>query len=156
MEERKEDGRRWGSAADTTEGLRRGLARWKSDLLHLQNQRLLKAGAGESCDKGRHICATKGCHEKHPHYSCPNKRQDRGGPEPSHQATADSQPIYFQDEGPGEAQGHSPLSAPQRLPEGTDGDARDVSMRAAANSTQEESVRIFNDGLNSEEKELPF
>ena len=28
---------------------------------------------GDNCDKGKHLCATKGCHDKHPHYACPKK-----------------------------------------------------------------------------------
>ena len=32
-----------------------------------------KAQPGGSCDKGAHVCATKGCHEYHPHHSCPKK-----------------------------------------------------------------------------------
>eukprot|EP00435_Cladocopium_sp_Y103_P037752 s2763_g10.t1 len=32
-----------------------------------------KAADGESCDKGKHVCATRGCHGKHPHHSCPKK-----------------------------------------------------------------------------------
>jgi len=38
-----------------------------------------KAGAGEPCEKGKHLCATKGCHDKHPHYACPKKSQHEGG-----------------------------------------------------------------------------
>ena len=32
-----------------------------------------KAQAGETCERGYHLCATKGCGEKHPHHSCPKK-----------------------------------------------------------------------------------
>jgi len=33
-----------------------------------------KAQPGERCDKGYHLCATKNCGGKHPHYSCNNKK----------------------------------------------------------------------------------
>ena len=29
-----------------------------------------KAALGESCEKGKHVCCTRGCFEKHPHFSC--------------------------------------------------------------------------------------
>ena len=32
-----------------------------------------KAAAGDSREKGVHVCATKGCFGNHPHYSCPKK-----------------------------------------------------------------------------------
>eukprot|EP00438_Fugacium_kawagutii_P013098 Skav213399 [mRNA] locus=scaffold797:570558:571853:- [translate_table: standard] len=28
---------------------------------------------GDNCSKGAHVCCTKGCFDKHPHYSCPKK-----------------------------------------------------------------------------------
>ena len=31
------------------------------------------AKPGESCNKGKHVCATKNCGEAHPHFSCPKK-----------------------------------------------------------------------------------
>ena len=31
------------------------------------------AEAGGKCKKGMHVCAKKGCHDKHPYSSCPNK-----------------------------------------------------------------------------------
>eukprot|EP00434_Breviolum_minutum_P034375 symbB.v1.2.030424.t1/scaffold3428.1/size56978/3 len=33
-----------------------------------------KAQPGERCDKGYHLCATKNCGGKHPHYSCNNRK----------------------------------------------------------------------------------
>ncbi len=33
-----------------------------------------KAQAGERCEKGYHLCATKGCGGKRPHYSCNNRK----------------------------------------------------------------------------------
>eukprot|EP00435_Cladocopium_sp_Y103_P036948 s2957_g9.t1 len=32
-----------------------------------------KAAPGESCEKGKHVCATKGCYDKHLHFSCNKK-----------------------------------------------------------------------------------
>jgi hypothetical protein len=32
-----------------------------------------KAQPGEACDKGYHLCATKGCGEKHSHAACPHE-----------------------------------------------------------------------------------
>ena len=32
-----------------------------------------KTQPGGTCDKGLHVCATKNCHENHPHHSCPER-----------------------------------------------------------------------------------
>ena len=41
-----------------------------------------KAQAGERCEKGMHVCATKGCFGNHPHHSCNNKKKWQHQDEP--------------------------------------------------------------------------
>ena len=48
-----------------------------------------KAQPGEACDKGYHLCATKGCREKHSHAACPHEWHEEGAMEsPPHWASS--------------------------------------------------------------------